>query len=333
VPTIEQIARSAKAELDSDINLEVVAHFVGQKIAQVYSQSKFKALRRYGELQLQGAIGSIDATVGGTITFTPGSTIIIGDSTAAAAWNNTIEGWFLRVWPLKTWYRIARLDPPATITLDSPVSTERNTNFTIGVASSGNSYYIVQKFVPLPTNVRYLGVYVVPYLYNPLEFVSPEVMNYRYPSRHLVGPYPWAISEFGTDFTQTNKPKIVEVYPYPQTATVIPFTYWATPPHLTIDEELPPTFDAHVAREMAMIPILRYEYMRRLRMGDVPGAELLRNDFRAQESKAPEWVDDALKADSGVDDRTFLVSCWRRRLPADFDTLTTAELDVWARVG
>lgn len=330
-PTIEQIARQVKAEMDSQVALEVVAQFVSQRIQEVYSKSKFKALRRYGELDLQAAIGSIDGSSGGTVTVTPGSTIVSGDSTAATVWNNAVEGRFFRVWPLKTWYRIARFDPPATLTLDSPVSTERNTDLTIGTPLAGQSYYIVQKFVPVAPDARYLGTYVLPYLYQPFTFLSPEEMNRRYPSRMLVGPYPWAISEFGSDWTQSNKPKIVEVYPYPLIATVLPYTYWCAPPVFHLDDELPPTFDPHIAREMAMIPVYRYEYIRWLKQGNIQAAEVMKNEFRTQESRMEEWIDQALKSDSGSDDRTFIMERWPNRRSADFDPITTAQADVWSR--
>ena len=331
--TIEQIARSVKSELNSDVNLEVVAQFVAHRIQEVYSKSKFKALRRYGELDLKAAIGSIDGTSGGTVTVTPGSHIVTGDSTAATVWSSVLAGRFFRIFPLKTWYRIARFDPPGTVTLDSPVSTERNTDLTVGVPLAGQSYYIVQKFIPLAADVRYLGSYVLPYLFNPLSFVSPEQMNRLYPSRYLVGPYPWCISEFGTDWGQTNKPKIVEVYPYPLIDTVVPYTYWATPPLLAFDDELPPTFDEHIAREMAMIPVYRYEAMRHLATGDIQGATLLTREYRTQEANKDGWVDEALKADNGSDDRTFMVENWRRRFPADYDPIQSAAADVWSQRG
>lgn len=331
--TIEDIARQTKAEMDSEINLEVVAQFVSQRIAQVYSQSKFKSLRRYGELDLQATIGSIDGSSGGTVTVTPGTNIVTGDSVAGPLWNNTLAGRFFRVFPLHTWYRIARVDPLGILTLDSSVSTERNPDYTIGVPLTGQSYYIAQKFVPLAGDARYMGVFVLPYLYQPIDYISPEEMNRRYPSRYLVGPYPWCISEFGTDWGSPGKPKIVEVYPYPLIATVICYTYWAQPPYLAFDEELPPTLDPHVAREMAMIPVYRYEYIRAMRRGDAQGAALLKNEFRTQEAKMTDWVDDALKADNGTDDVTFIMRSYHTRRSADWDPTTRAIDDVWLRRG
>jgi len=340
MPTIEQIARQAKAEMDSSVALEVVAQFVSTKIATVYSKSKFKALRRYGEINLPATIGSGTAetpttgTPGGTVTITPGSTIVTGDATAATVWDSTVAGKFFRSFPLKTWYRIARFDPPATITLDSPVSTERNTDFTVGTPISGQSYYIAAKFVHAAADARYLGTFVLPYLYQPIGFLSPEEMNLRYPSRYLVGPYPWVVSEFGTDWSLTGKAKLLEFYPYCLAATVVCYTYWQSPPVLAFDDELPPTLDPHVAREMAMIPVYRYEYMRMLRAGNIQAAEVLKSEFRTQEGRMDEWVDDALKADNGTDDKTFIMSNWRyRRRPADWDPLQTAEADVWSRRG
>jgi hypothetical protein len=331
VPTVEQIARTVKSEMDSSVALEVVAQFVSQRIQEVYSKTKYKSLRRYGELNIAATIGSVDGSSGGTVTVIPGSNIVTGDSTAATIWTNVLEGRFFRTYPLKTWYRIARVDAPAKLTLDSPVSTERNTDFTLGVPIAGQSYYIAQKFIPVAPDARYLGQFVLPYLYQPVNFISPEEMNRRFPSRYLVGPYPWVISEFGSDWGQTNKPKIVEVYPYSVIATVLGYTYWCAPPYLAFDDELPPTLDPHIAREMAMIPVYRYEYIRRLRGGDIQGAEVLKNEFRTQEGKMAEWVDQAIKSDNGTDDLTFIMERWPNRRSADFDPITRASDDVWSR--
>src|SRR5262249_40577605 len=162
--TVEEIARSVKAELDSNIALEVVGQFIARRVGEIYAQSKFKALRRYGELVIPSAIGanpSIPASPSaGTVTVTPGSQPLTGDSTDSSVWSTQLAGWFFRVYPLKTWYRIARLDPPSTITLDSPVSTERNINFLVGTPLSGQSYHIIQKYIPLASDVRYPGVFV-----------------------------------------------------------------------------------------------------------------------------------------------------------------------------
>lgn len=331
--TIEDIARSVKSEMDSDVNLEIVAQFVSQRIQQVYAGSKFKSLRRYGELDLPAAIGSIDGSNGGTVTVTPGSNLVIGDATAASVWNESLAGWFFRVFPLHVWYRIAKFDPPATLTLDSPVSTERNPDFTLGTQLVGQSYYIVRRFIPIHRDSRYIGAFVLPRLYQPIHHISPEEMQYRYPSRYLVGPYPWCFSEFGIDWGLSHKPKIIEVYPYSLIADVISYTYWAQPPYLAFDEELPPTLDDYIAREMAMIPVYRYEYVRALKRGDVQGSALLKNEFRMQEAKMEVWKREALMADSGVEDITFIMRSYHSRRGTDWDPTTRAIDDVWLRRG
>jgi len=330
--TIEQVARLAKAELDSTIALEVVGQFVAQRITEIFGKSKFKALRKLGELSLKATIGSIDGTSGGTVTVTPGTKVVTGDSTAAAAWSNEQEGWFFRIWPLHTWYRIAKVDPP-NLLLESPVSTERNPDYTPGVPLSGQSYYIGQRLVPAAPDARYFGQFVLPYLYLPIDNISPEDMQRRYPSRMLVGPYPWVVSEFGLDWGKTSHPKLLEFYPLPRIDTVIGYTYWQRPPLLALGDELPPTLDVHVAREMAMIPIYRYEYMRQLKAGQVQSAELLKNEARLQESKIPDFVDEALRADNGMDDMTFIMQRYVSRRSADFDPITDARADIFSRRG
>jgi hypothetical protein len=330
--TLEQVARGVRAEIDSDVNLEIVVQFVSRRIAELYSKSKFKSLRRLGELRLPAALGSIDGTNGGTCTVTPGSNIVTGDSTAQAAWSRQLEGRFFRTFPLHTWYRIAKCDPP-TITLENPVSTERNPDFVVGTPLVGQAYYIVQRLVPAPPEVRYFGQFVLPYLYQPINFLSPEEMNRRYPARYLVGPYPWVISEFGTDFGRTGLPKLLEVYPYPLIDTIVSFTYWTQPPTFALTDALPPTLDPHIPRELAMIPLYRYEAARALRRGQIDVWKGFSNEARAQEAKFDDLVNDALKSDNGTDDVTFIMDHYPRRRAADWDPVQSAYADVWMRRG
>lgn len=335
--TVEQIARTAKTELDSDINLQVVGQFVTNRITQLYAATKYKSLRKLGELYLPGALGGQTnaqgvVNPGGTVTVTVNSKIVTGDSVAAPLWTNLLEGQFFRVFPFKTWYRIAKVDSP-NLTLDNPIISENASLFLPNVPVSGQSYYILPRYVAAAPDARFFGTFVLDYLYLPLEWINPDRMQEKYPSRFLVGPYPWCVSEFQTNLTATGQPKMLEFYPYPLISTLVHYVYWSIPPTIGFYDSLPVTLDAYVAKELAFIPIMRYEMAKALRLGQVEVAASWRNEYRAQETRARELTDDAIRNDSGTDDVTFIMGTTRRRRSADWDSLTTARDDVWSRNG
>lgn len=337
MPTVEQIARMAKAELDSDINLQIVGNFVSQKITELYAKTKFKALRRLGELPLSAALGGQTNAQGvnnpnGTVTVTVGSNIVTGDTLAASFFNNTLEGQFFRVWQLKTWYRIAKVDPP-NLMLENAMVSESNAQFVPGVPMPGESYYVVPRFFPAAPDARFFGKFVLDYLYQEVQFISPDRMQELYPSRFLVGPYPWCVSEYQSQLTQTNQPKMLEFYPAPLTATIVHYVYYAQPLIVNFSDDIPVTLDQHIAKELAFVPMLRHDMMKAVRAGQIEAAGLLRNEMRTQDAKAQALIDQAIRNDSGVDDETFIMRNRSRRRKTDYDPLQTAEADVWSRVG
>lgn len=336
--TIEQIARKARTELDSDINLQVVGQFVSDRISQLYAQTKYKTLRKLGELFLPAALGGQTnaqgvVNPGGTVTVTVGSNIVTGDSTASALWSSKLEGQFFRVFQFKTWYRIAKVDPP-TLRLENIYVSENNASFPAGSPIAGTSYYIAPRYVAAAPDARFFGIFVLDYLYQQLQWISPDQMQSRYPSRFLVGPYPWCCSEFQSNLTATGQPKMIEFYPAPRIDTIVHYTYWSMPPVIGFRDAIPVTLDEYIPKELAMIPIMRYEMAKAARKGQVEQAGFWRNEYRAQETKANELYDIAIRNDSGTEDQTFMLSNanWRRR-PSDFDPIQTAMADVWARNG
>ncbi len=329
--TIEEVARKARAELDSDINLQIVGQFVSQRISELFAKTKYKALRKLGELRLAGAIGGQNS--GGTVTITVGKNLVTGDGTAAALWSNKQAGQFFRVFPLKTWYRIAQVTPP-TIVLENAFVSENNVDFPAGTVLTGQSYFIVPRYFAAAADVRFFGLFALDYLMKPLAWINPDQMQAMYPSRWLVGPYPWVVSEFQGNLSATGQPKMLEFYPAPLLDSIVHYVYWSTPPLIGFADTIPVTLDEHIPKELAFIPIMRYEMARSARAGQIEMAAFWRNEMRTQETKGRELVDDAIRADSGVDDLTFMVEHrgWRRR-STDFDPLTTAQADVWSRVG
>ena len=336
--TIEQIARKAKTELDSDINLQIVGEFVTDRITELYAKTKYKTLRKLGELYLPAALGGITNPQGtpnpnGTVTVTVGSNVVLGDSLAASFWNNTLAGQFFRVFQFKTWYRIAKCDPP-NLYLVNPLVSENNAQFAPPTPVAQTSYYITPRYFPAALDARYFGVFALDYLYQPVEFLSADSMQRRYPSRFLVGPYPWVISEFGSDLTQTGQPKLLEPYPSPNVATIMHYVYYSVPPVIDFYSEIPSTLDEHIPRELCMIPMMRYEMAKAARAGQVEQAAFWRNEFRTQQTVAERLIDQAIQNDSGVDDQTFMIQTSRsRRRSADYDPIQTSREDVWSRNG
>jgi len=340
--TIETIARQAKAELDSDINIQIVGNFVSQKISELYARTKYKALRKLGAMYLTGALGGQTnpqgvVNPGGTVTVTVGSKIVVGDATASPLWTNVLEGQFFRVFQLKTWYKIAKVETSqtaATLLLELPFVSESNAQFTPSTPLASQSYYITPRFFAAAADARFFGTFALDYLFKWLPFISPERMQEIYPSRYLVGPYPWCVSEFQSQLTATGQPKMLEFYPAPLISTIVHYTYWSIPPVIGFAEAIPVTLDDYIAKELAFIPMMRHEMMKAARKGQVDVAALMRNEYRAQETRANTLIDQAIRNDSGVDDQTFMIETLRgRRRSTDFDPLTTAEADVWSRNG
>jgi hypothetical protein len=337
VSTIETIARQARAELDSDINLQIVGNFVSQKVTELYARTKYKALRKLGELPLAGALGGITNPQGvsnpnGTVTVTVGSNIVVGDSLAATFFTNLLEGQFFRVFQLKTWYRIAKVDRP-NIILENAFVSESSSQFAPAVAVPLSGYYITPRFYAAAPDARFFGTFVLDYLYKTLGFISPEDMQRIYPSRFLVGPYPWCVSEFQSQLAGTGQPKMLEFYPAPRANTLVHYTYWSAPPIIGFYDSIPVTLDDYIAKELAFIPMMRHEMMKLTREGKIEAAGLMRNEYRAQETKAQTLMDQAIRNDSGVDDVTFIMGTRGRRRAMDYDPISTAEADVWSRNG
>jgi len=158
-------------------------------------------------------------------------------------------------------------------------------------------------------------------------------MQELYPSRFLVGPYPWCVSEFQSQLAATGQPKMLEFYPAPVVNALVHYTYWSAPPTIGFYDSIPVTLDDYIAKELAFIPMMRHEASKAARKGKIDEAGYWRNEYRMQESKARELIDQAIQNDSGVEDLTFIMSTRRRKRALDYDPIQTAEADVWSRNG
>src|SRR5574342_657523 len=96
--TVEQVAREVLAAIDTQAGHLLAVQWVAERYRRLASRTRFRHLRRLGEVILPAAITA------GTITTTQGSTTVTGDATAQAAWSNALVDRMLRA--SVAWYRI-----------------------------------------------------------------------------------------------------------------------------------------------------------------------------------------------------------------------------------
>src|SRR5260370_38596803 len=125
-------------------------------------------------------------------------------------------------------------------------------------------------------------------------------MQELYPSRCVVGPCPWCVSEFQSQLTVTGQPKMLEFSPAPLISTIVHYTYWSIPPVIGFAEAIPVTLDDYIAKELAFIPMYRHEAMKAGRKGHVDVAGFFANLMSRQETKAATLMDQAIRNDSCV---------------------------------
>lgn len=311
--TVEEVARETVASLDTDAGYLLCSRWVASRYRQLCSRSRFRHLRRIGEVILPGAIDT------GTVTATRGSRTITGNAAAQAVWTPSIVGRFFKAGVV--WYRIGAL-------VNSEIRLEKEYTET---DASAVAYKIVQRYVPLRPDVRWLGQHFVHYrLRRPLDRKSLAEMDYLAPERQLVGTPPvwWAEAPEGLD-ADNRKVKTVEFYPIDNNDELLYYVYWTEPPILGLNDEIPAVIDSHVLREGALIDLMRYEMSRKLNKGMMEIAAVWGNHFRAQSTAWEKNIIEAIRTDRGTDDISFILeSVTGARSAGD---ITNARDEIFAR--
>src|SRR6185437_14434032 len=151
--------------------------------------------------------------------------------------------------------------------------------------------------------------------------------NLYYSNRFLIWSYPQKVALLNNNLNIQGTPRQVEVYPWPSTSTTMHYTYWQTPPNLSLDTEVPQVIDDDILREGALIDAMRQQMGLAMKRGDMNAAALWRNEYRMQDTKFQSLVSRAIRNDRGVDDLKFLLQRNWNRMGSnnlDWDPIQTA---------
>ncbi len=309
--TVGEVARSVLAALDTQAGHLLAAQWVADRYRRIASRVRFRHLRQVGELTIPAA------TTTGTVTVTQGSRTVTGDATAQAAWAALAPGTYHFCISVAPWYAVESIG--TSLLLQSAY---------VEATSAGAGYTLVQRYVSLRDDVRWLGEFVHMRLGHRLTQMSLTEMDITYPDRARVGTRPDVYAEIGID---AQGRRLFEFYPYSTAAELIAYVYWSNPPTMVLGDELPAFLPEHVLKEGALIDAMRYEASQAMRAGKVEAAAYWRNEYRAQATSWERDILDLIRADRGTDDVSFILQLPRsgRRGVQDVRTAQDVILDRW----
>lgn len=343
--TVGDIARDVLASLDSRAGYLIAARWVTRRYADLVSQSRFRHLRRIGAINFPAVLTT------GLVQANPGDRRVYGNDDALAAWaTRDIEGFFIRLHT--AWYRVASqlrdhlvLAVPFSETHvgtaplgfgdegfgnSEPIVTDAEGGFgnpPFGSAyPDGGGYAIVPRLFKLPPEVRWLGEFVHMRRRIALQKKTMMELDVMAPERQIVFYGPTIVADFGRAPDQS---MLVELYPYSSLDETIGYTYWASPPELGVNDPVPVVIDPHILREGALIDAMRWEMAQSLRAGKDTIAATWRNEYRAQETRWKQYIEDAIRTDRGEDDVTMVLRTFANNNYPPLD-ITDARGYVWA---
>lgn len=318
--TVKEVISDILATTELDSGGAFLARCLDNRYKELMSKVKPKQLRKVGELSVPGAIDS------GTVTVTRGSTTVTPDATAQAAWVTSPGVGDQYYWQFRarnTWYTVSSIAAlGATLELTSEFAED-------DVAAG--DYELVKRWNPLASNARWLGEFVLPRLQLPLSPLSLEQMDMAYPGRVLVGGYPRVVCEVGVINAGSNDVRVVEAYPIPTDSEMIGYIYYALPSTLTLASNIPTFIEAYILKEGVLIDAYRKLMNKHLKAGNVEQAGFYRNEYRTQETRWKNYIEDMVKQDRGMDDISFILTSLRATMSADHDNERTAHDYVYNR--
>lgn len=290
--TPEEVARDLLGSIATDAGLPLAVKWISNRYAQLVNRVRFKHLRKVGELSLPDVVDT------GTVTTTRDSTAVSGDSTTFETdVASDVDKHFLRA--SSAWYRLSSVTDETNLVLASGFAED---------AVTDGAYKIVQRHHALNTSARWIGSFVHTRLRRPIDLISPEELDIIAPGRVHIG-LPLLVAQKGFDVT--NGLMIVEVYPPPEESEILHYVYWELPSTLSITSTIPEVIDPFVLKEGAYIDACRFEMSMSLRKGNIEQAAVWRNESRAQETKWKTIMMDAVRADRGADDISFILQLAR----------------------
>lgn len=343
--TVEDIARDALAALNSSAGHLLASRWVSERYKDLCSRARLRHLRRVAQVAIPGAVQV------GTCGVNAGDNRVYGDAAAIAAWaQQDFKGWHFRA--RNVWYEVEGfaldhliLRGPFTETtvglvegfggVNPPSLIQPNVSWT-GAAfgttpfggnfANGGSYKLVRRYFEVPPTVRWLGTFVHMRRRYPLRVITYTELDSSAPDRTIVAGGPYVVAELNEDESGR---RLLEFYPYSPTAETIHFTYWSVPPDLQPQDPIPRNVDPYVLKEGALVDVMRFEMAKAMQAGDVNGAALWRNEYRAQSTVWERLLKQAIATDRGSDDVTMILES-RSAAPRLTD-IRSAYDEVWAR--
>ena len=172
-----------------------------------------------------------------------------------------------------TWYEIELVVSATELRL--------KTEFTEDTAPDAG-YTIIKRYHRLDPTIRKLGLFRHQRTRLFLELSSQEGMDLASPSRFALTSVPRWVIERHPDPDGT---KVVEIYPYSRQSETIDYFYWIAPPVLQFEDQVPAFIDIEALREGVMIDVMRNKMFRLMDENKQQQAELMRNEYRAQETR------------------------------------------------
>jgi hypothetical protein len=331
---VEDVARAALSSVGSNAGILQAVRWVSERYNQLANRGRLRALRKVAAVNIPAAITD------GTASFTAGSDIVTGDSTAQAAWlaatstanqdnlpatavNTSIVGRYIRA--RRIWYKITRLEPDGS----GGVQLRLETPFT-ELSAPNTAYKIVQRHTRMPQDMRFLGRFVQERLFRPMTQLSISELDLLHPERLFVtGTGPEVVAEIGDDIDGV---RLVEFYPYPLRNETLKFTYYARPQELTVGMTLPDDISPEALKMGVLIDVYRYEMAQALRDNRVDVAATWRNEMRAQETTWERRIEELLRTDRSADDISLILHTQGPPAYGDLTFIRTARQDAISRI-
>lgn len=308
--TVEEVARHVAGISANDDEVLLVGGWVNQRWKELANTTTLRTLRRRGTLTLNPPEQE------GTVTATIGDPLITGTGTN---WTSVLEGQYIRL--VAVWYEIASVVNATTIIMANPFTEN---------SSAGMGYKIVQQRYRLLPKIRKLAAFRYQRTRQIIIPSSMEGLDQAFPGRITTASTPQWIAE---DSPDVDGVKRVEVYPYPSRLDILDYLYWEEAEDLGYREQLPTFIDIEALREGVMIDVMRNEMFKLMREGKQQASELMRNEYRAQETR---WFNThknrLLSQDDAVDDLEFtLLNIRAHPTHARNHTIDNAFDQVWSR--
>lgn len=294
---VSQLVNAVLASVDSDAGPELVAGWASERLRELTNRANLRWLLRFAEFVAPATI------IDGTVTVTLGDEVIVGDATARAAWaavgSADIAGRSFRIDGQRNWFTVTGLSGSNDLLLEASYVTpfvDASTTVT------GAGYKLAKRYNELADGVRHLGIFSHQRLLTPLEEVSHEELDLAMTGRVLVADIPRYWAEAGVS---PDGRKLVEIYPYAKTAQLLRYSYYAIPPDLRLEHDLPAEVDLHVLKTGILVDLYRYEFAKALRANMPESGATWRNEMNTMTTRWEDKIREAVRASHGSDTATF----------------------------